>query len=329
MRRRFILSSLLVSLFGFACCSTAATNPPAIKFNSDFAGPFVVNSENVSLDINFYTTGTLKNKSVVCGFRLYRDDGFTVYKTFTSYPFGVELGVKPTIHAIIPFGGYLPKTGVLLEFYVQRNDEEIYTLPFWCYPCIEGTLNPTKGDVNEYTGTVFKLEVNKVVVSKEQYIFSENVGNIVEDSYYRLNIDQFNFLYEPIINPTYESAQLMIINPPFCFSGLKKANEKSVSIALEITYKDKWCIFSYKETMYVDPKTLLMSKFPQQGYLATHYLYLPLNYYETIIKTNFTINIKGFGPSKRNFSWNIKYLETNQFIGDCSFADYCVTGGIS
>ena len=40
----------------------------------------------------------------------------------------------------------------------------------------------------------------------------------------------------------------------------------------------------------------------------------PVYLLNEVIKQHFKINIYNFGPTRRSFSWNIKYLETNQYI---------------
>ena len=80
--------------------------------------------------------------------------------------------------------------------------------------------------------------------------------------------------------------------------------------------------------MYVNPQTLDMSLVKYDGFVATKYFYLPINKIDLLLDQIFTIHFDEFGYGKSNFSWDMRYLNNRNLIGDCDNSDYCIKGEI-
>ena len=76
--------------------------------------------------------------------------------------------------------------------------------------------------------------------------------------------------------------------------------------------------------MYVHPETLEMSFIPRDGFVATKYFYLPRNKTKQMLNQLFTLKMEKFGYGQINFSWDVRYINNRNLIGDCNDSDFCV-----
>ena len=80
--------------------------------------------------------------------------------------------------------------------------------------------------------------------------------------------------------------------------------------------------------MYVNQKTLEMSLDPGVDLVPTNYFYLPINRCSDLLDQVFTIKFDSFGMNKNKFSWDMRYTNDRDLIGDCRNSEYCVDGEI-
>ena len=80
--------------------------------------------------------------------------------------------------------------------------------------------------------------------------------------------------------------------------------------------------------MYVNEKTLDMSLNPKEGFIPTDHFYLPINKSSDLLDEVFTLTFNHFGHGDSNFTWDMRYTNSRNFIGDCQNSEYCIKGEI-
>ena len=87
--------------------------------------------------------------------------------------------------------------------------------------------------------------------------------------------------------------------------------------------------FAYKNKMYVDKDTLLMSLTSLYGHIQTDNFYMPRNKGLDMDDTLFTIVIEGAGKNDTTVNIPLTYYSLRNHFGNCDDSDYCIKGEIS
>ena len=160
----------------------------------------------------------------------------------------------------------------------------------------------------------------------EEFQFPDYIDYFNIDIYHRLDLDSISFTYNSIAKFVYGEAYLTYYDFDNVFPFISHYNEHRISIPLSVSINNKKATFSYKNYMYVHPKSLQMSLETKEGFVKTRYFYLPVNKKDYLLDEKMSIDLYEAGHSKNDIHWNLTYLANRDLIGDCDSSDYCVVG---
>lgn len=169
-----------------------------------------------------------------------------------------------------------------------------------------------------YIGDVW----NEVNVS---YTFSDYSECLMPTYYHELDLSSLNFNCSNTNFATNicNDINLLITNREGVFDGFDH-DELNATIPLSLISDSKGNHLAFKEVMYVEPNTLLMSKTQKQGYVETKHLYFPRNEMKYQGDYEFSIIFKNFGINKSSLSSKHKIKALINTLGDCYNSEYCI-----
>ncbi len=229
----------------------------------------------------------------------------------------------------LPFKSSLSERGLTFKIeFINGNDELIQTFSFNLKPIIRKTIT-AKDYINDYY-VVEDIVVdpdNYSKVKDEKFKFDQALDYFNSDTYYRLSLEDVLITYECGLPFPGCIAHLHFVDYLKSFPYLDSENEvPTFDIPLRTITKNNRISFAFPQVMYVKPATLEMSLEARPGFVSTSYFYLPKNRCEEILDQVFSVDVKEFGHGKTSFTWDMRYLNNQRLIGDCSNSDYCVIG---
>ncbi len=229
----------------------------------------------------------------------------------------------------LPFKSSLSERGLTFKIeFIEGNDELIQTFSFNLKPIIRKTIT-AKDYINDYY-VIEDIVVdpdNYSRVKDEKFKFDQALDYFNSDTYYRLSLEDVLITYECGLPFPGCIAHLHFVDYLKSFPYLDSENEvPTFDIPLRAITKNNRISFAFPQVMYVKPATLEMSLEARPGFVSTSYFYLPKNRCEEILDQVFSVDVKEFGHGKTSFTWDMRYLNNQRLIGDCSNSDYCVIG---
>lgn len=304
-------------------------NEDSFIINTDEYGPFFKTDKDITFKIN------VKSNYDGVIFERYRCgplDHYTYSKSLTSHK--VSNGQIYQISFNLPYKSYLTENGLRNAIIFLTEDSEIIQeFSFVVYP--DSRVLKSSYNLNDDAplcinggGTIFKYEDNVFRTFEEIITFYKINDFFLIDNYYRLDLKDFYFDYYFHNGFTYTNAFLSFSAKDFPRGNLPIEDGK-IKIPLVLKCENNRVFVSFSENLYVNPKTMLMSSMPDEGYVKTRYFYLPINEKDLVDKIDFVFEINGIGIRKINASWHQIFLSNVGILGPCSTSEYCVVGGIN
>ena len=218
---------------------------------------------------------------------------------------------------------------VTVEILNTSTSETINTFNFTIYPKNHTEINPVNTKSIALPHTKVNISSNKLSYITEKYSFEGITDYFLTDTYYRLPIEQFyiekvDFTYSPLpIGNSY----LIIEGLREYFPTLSYADNK-VKIPLTAVEQDQRVYWKLKGPLYVEPKLLLMSNTPREGFVSTTKFYLPVNHARDLLGSTFSFEINNLGLNDITLKWSSALLTSGGLIGNCQNSGYCVTGKV-
>lgn len=217
---------------------------------------------------------------------------------------------------------------VAVEIYNVSTSSLITSVNFSINAKSHQTIDPTK--MTSYTCNTTKVNIvnNEVRYVNETYTFSNVIDYFNTDIYYRLPIEQF------VINKEFEEEATHYISSYLIIDGLQTHfpslyHQNGVArIPLSVVETSNTIQLAFKNQLYVEPKLLLMSNSPKQGFVGTSKFYFPVNHGKDLIGSIFSFQINDFGYDGINLEWSSALLSDGGLIGDCQNSGYCVSGKV-
>lgn len=302
--------------------------PMQVGFTTNFSciGPFEKGCDDYVLSGQVTAKKTFV--SVVEKMTVTTIDGQLIKTEKTKYHTIVK-GDSYALTFTLPFKSSLSERGLTFKIeFIEGNDELIQTFSFNLKPIIRKTIT-AKDYINDYY-VVEDIVVdpdNYSKVKDEKFKFDQALDYFNSDTYYRLSLEDVLITYECGLPFPGCIAHLHFVDYLKSFPYLDSENEvPTFDIPLRIITKNNRISFAFPHVMYVKPATLEMSLEARPGFVSTSYFYLPKNRCEEILDQVFSVDVKEFGHGKTSFTWDMRYLNNQRLIGDCSNSDYCVIG---
>ena len=302
--------------------------PMQVGFTTNFSciGPFEKGCDDYVLSGQVTAKKTFV--SVVEKMTVTTIDGQLIKTEKTKYHTIVK-GDSYALTFTLPFKSSLSERGLTFKIeFIEGNDELIQTFSFNLKPIIRKTIT-AKDFINDYY-VVEDIVVdpdNYSKVKDEKFKFNQALDYFNSDTYYRLSLEDVLITYECGLPFPGCIAHLHFVDYLKSFPYLDSENEvPTFDIPLRTITKNNRISFAFPHVMYVKPATLEMSLEARPGFVSTSYFYLPKNRCEEMLDQVFSVDVKEFGHGKTSFTWDMRYLNNQRLIGDCSNSDYCVIG---
>ena len=232
----------------------------------------------------------------------------------------------------LPFKSALTKRGlkVYIDF-IDGDDMPLQSFSFNIMPIQPERIHPQDYIDEYYSVTDIIVDPDNYTASiSEKYKFDLMLDYFNTDNYYRLSLNDLVITYESSKECPAGLAHLHFVDYLKLFPYLDNDNTvPEFDIPLTIIQSNNRVLFSFPSKMYVKPGSLEMSLDARPGFVETSYFYLPVNHCQDLLGQTFTLEAESFGHNRNNFSWDIRYINNRNLLGDCHNSDYCVVGEIN
>lgn len=324
MKSLKLLFALFVTLAGFGDFST-----DYIKISSLVMGPFSENSGAQNMNLTLYNSrteiapirGVIKLKV--------ENDELPQFTHFISSEITLTRKVPAVADIPLPtsffFNGACRFT---LSFEAQ--------LPYWTIIDFEAfTISKKSIEINSLENALyenekigFQIVENQVIYKTEKYDFRGFPSELLSENYYRLELNQFYFVYESEKDFAYEKAFLSFEDPFDVFPLLEEDNERKIVPLKVNTLTDAKMQISF-DKLYVEENYLWMSSTYKDGLASSKYFYLPLNAQEELFGLELRLSIIKAGDGQSDFHFDFEFYFGNNLFGDCHSSDFCLVGGVN
>ena len=325
--------AVLLAISSFALLSLSFSGPvisAAKVFTTDFQvlGPF----EEYADDTNLVGLITPRESLVNIKERLsVAVSGYSYSKITTTAGHDVTKGRLYVLTFNLPLKTMLGPNGIdcKVEF-LDTSYNSLQSFTFSLKPLKSNSVNP-----GDYLSSYYSIK--DTIVDPDNYsskigeemMFNGFIDYFNIDNYYRLNLDTIYLTHKCLKNDLEITAEAYLHFDDYdsIFKRMYPKNgTPEFDIPLTVTKTNNIVTFKFRDTMYVHPQTMEMSLDARPDFLATNYFYLPVNRRSDMFNQKFTLRVDSFGYNKTTFSWDIRYTNTRDLIGDCNNADYCVRG---
>lgn len=160
----------------------------------------------------------------------------------------------------------------------------------------------------------------------EEYLFQGFDRKQVPSFYHEFSLDTFSiktYFADATINSNYE-AFLLVSNRNGIFNDFEH-DDFLARIPISLYKKEEEMIgFCFKDILYVDPESLLMSTFSRNGYVETNHFYFPKNEMSAQGEYEIYLMCSNFGSDKVDFVATFKTKALMNTMGDCYTSEYCI-----
>ena len=319
----FFIPFLAISFLG-----STDKDVPMISVDTDFSciGPFELGCDDYVLSGQVTARRTLS--SINEKMTVTTIDGLMI-KTQKRATHTIARHETYTLTFTIPLQSSLSERGltVLIDF-IQYEETILQSFSFNIRPVSPSLINPKRYIFNYYVIEDIVVDPDNYPRVKDEKIrFDKTLDYFNSDNYYRLSLNDVLITYECGLPFPGCIAHLHFVDYLKSFPYLDSENEvPTFDIPLRTIIKNNGISFAFPEVMYVKPTTLDMSLEARPGFVPTSYFYLPKNRCEDILDQVFNVVVNDFGHGKTSFTWNVRYLNNQRLVGDCTNSDYCVIG---
>ena len=158
-----------------------------------------------------------------------------------------------------------------------------------------------------------------------KYSFIDYPSCLIPSYYHELCIDQLSITCSDysMAKVTCKDINLVITNRNGVFNDLG-GTSTSLILPLTLEFNGTTGKLKFKNTMYVDPTTLMMSSTKKSGYVATNHLYFPRNEMKYQGEYEFNVLFTNFGINKTSVSSKHTIKALINTLGDCYNSEYCI-----
>lgn len=317
---------VLTSLLSISAHPTL--NEKMILLNFDSIGPFERYQEDVTINYTIKSKAYFDN-DIYTG--IYFGDPNVPNRRYVKS----EIKTLKMMHSLtytvtVPTSICLGDDGMIISFHIYTYDkQEILSRSFQIYPIKEVSINPYDYKENGYYNDCIACSCldNQLYGYNEEFRFDYYENYFLDDTYYKLDLSQFDFNYSYRLSaPTYKSANMIIEGYKEYFPNLFYKSNKAL-IPLVLSLKDGKIHMDFRN-LYVEPNLLQMSLSPKDGFLSTSNFYMPVNHIFDLEGMKISFEIKDFGVNKTDLSWSLDYSPNSHLIGKCKDSRYCVTSEV-
>lgn len=299
------------------------------SFTCPMYGPFKVGDPD--FDATFTYKVNITSQDIIERIRIFNSEGRGVYASTKASKF-YQSRAKQEVTFTIPISDYLTRSGMTLKFeIVSRMDRSIlkaYSASL--YPLTESSLSylDLKNNIYESKPLGFYGDGKTMKEVKEIIDFTK-MGDFLDiDYYYRLNIKDIPIKYDSKFALAYDSINLRFEDHDNLFPYCKHDNRSNITLPLVTDSNNSDITLKYKDTFFVDKRTLQTANTAYPGFTSTSDFYLPVNGKKAFNQKILYIEFVNYGQSKINATFPIRYVADRSLTGLCGDGGYYVEGGV-
>lgn len=301
--------------------------------NSDYIecpmyGPFRVGDPNFEVTFTYRIFGP--SRQVNERLRILGPTGSVLHAYVNGAKDYVEDSLE-TATFTMPIKEYLTNNGMTFKFEVVDKTKHLIVADYGAtiYPLSNDkpTAQELKSGVYETRDVGFYADGKGIKGIKEKFDFTNLTDYLDVDYYYRLNLTNIKFKYDSLFDFSYDSINLRFEDRENLFPYMNH-DGVNINIPLSTTKINETLTLKYKNSFYVNKRTLQLSNVSRAGYAPSTYFYLPVNGKRIFNNKLLYLDVIGLGKSKLNASFPIRYVADRSLVGLCGDSDYYIEGGI-
>ena len=256
------------------------------------------------------------------------------YNNKTDALFSVDtynLTLSPTVSVeqlvTIPLKNHLTGGGVRIQF-DESSKVYSHSASAVLYPYTKQNINVRnfRHDPFVYQNCFLKYE-NGEFFTDESFDFTNLNEFLAIEEGNVLDLSNISFGYSQNLDFNCDNIKLHIMDYGNVFSELNKVADELV-FNMKKTVENGVVTLELDEELYVNKKTLELSKKDTKGYIPTNDIYIPVGKELLFEQNEVFITIENAGYSLTNFTIPFTYYFSSREVGQCYESDYCITGGI-
>lgn len=266
-------------------------------------------ASRIILKLNSGTvTGTsisiyLMNDKYPNGTLIFNDKVANQKRTFVYDYLNKYTRSKNSIKVVVNQSG--KQTEIIHDTYLAKGKSFILSSMNNSYVCSQPTL-------------IYKNNAWSTKTAK--YTFT-NFSDIYIPSYYHsIEFDEYLIESSDYFSPIGEDIELWLTNRNGVFNDMPNDSEYLI-VPLILDENGR---LSVKNTYYVNPLTLIMSKTKKDGYIPTKHIYLPKNEMRFQGEYEGTLIFNDLGPEHISCVYSFTLNALLNIMGDCHNSEYCV-----
>ena len=329
------ISSKSSSRFSFIpidSSSTSSSEPVGTDyFDCRTFGPFNLSTVTNSVPITFtYELYSIASQSIVERVRLLNSSNSVVASISQPY-FYYSVGTRKSVNFSLPIRDNLTRNGLTLKFELVNASTyaivKTYSATF--YPSSDSYINWTTLKQEPYTSKSlgFYSKDDDIEPLIEVLDFTSFGDYLDVDYYYRLDLSKNVITYPNDCAFRYTNAYLSFNDSADLFPYLDHQSSGDIYLPLTMTKENEKITFKFKNTFYINKRTLQMSNTYRAGFVSTKDFYLPVNGRMKFNGKQLYYVLEGIGIDNISTSFPIKYDVSTSLVGLCTDGDYCVVGG--
>ena len=299
-------------------------------FYMDRCGPFSLsNPSNPNVTFTYSLYG-ISSQNIIERVRLFKESN--VVSANTKAAFYYEKGTRKSVTFNLPISDYWSSKGLTIKFELINSSTYAILKTFSASfnPPLESFVhsNLLKNSLYTSDSVAFYGDGETMKECPETFDFTTFGDYLGVDNYYRLNIanNKFNYPNDDIVL-SYKTVNLLFNDSECLFPNMSHTSNGDINIPLILQRVGNTVNFRFKNTFYINKRSLDMSDTYKEGYVVTRDFYLPINGRKKFNGKNLYIEIKELGLNKISTTFGLKYQTSRSMVGLSTDGDYYIVGG--
>ena len=300
-------------------------------FNCTTFGPFSLSTVTNGVNVTFtYQLYSVSSQNIIERVRLLNSSNSVVASSSKSSKY-YNRGSQNSVTFSLPIRDHLTVNGLTLKYEIVNASSytilKAYSSTF--YPSSDSFINWMELKQNPHVSKALGFYSDgKTMKPLIETIDFTSFGDYLDvDYYYRLELNKNYISYPNDCEFRYASASLTFNDSEMIFPYYEHQSSGDISIPLSMVRNGNSLFFKFKNTFYINKRTLQMSNIYRNGFVTSKDFYLPINGRSRFNGKQIFFVLEGLGNDNISTSFPLRYDVTSSLVGVCTDGDYCIVGG--
>lgn len=300
-------------------------------FNCTTFGPFNLNTVTNNESVTFtYELRSIASQEIIERVRLLNTSG-NVVSASSKASIYYSKGQRNSVNFALSIRDYLTRNGLTLKFEIIRKSDrtvlKAYSSTF--YPSSDELISWVSLKQSFHTSKAlgFYGDGTNMQPLIEKLDFTHFGDYLDIDYYYRLDIHRNLIYYPNNCAFRYTNAYLRFNDNNYLFPYLTHQSSGDINIPLTMVKNSNTIYLKFKNSFYINKRTLQISDYYRSGFVYTKEFYLPVNGRTKFNGKQLYFHLEGVGLDNITTTIPIKYETSTSIVGVCKDGDYCIIGG--